>query len=146
MARSLEKDEFKEEVKAWLKNHNADYSWLAEQCGVSENTVRNWMAKAPIPPLKQRLISRLITQLPGQRARGVHTLINVSPEIQITLKMPPETYDNLALVAQKKGIDVPGLINDAISSLVAQSDGGAGMLRNRKMVLPPALPPQQEEP
>ena len=49
---------FKMGVKRWLKEQNLDYKWMADQCGVSEITVRNWMSQKIIPPLKQQLIEQ----------------------------------------------------------------------------------------
>ena len=42
-------------VKLWLKANNFDYAWLAERCFVTEATVRNWMAKKPIPAAKEHI-------------------------------------------------------------------------------------------
>lgn len=47
-------DEFKIKVKAWLKANDHDYPWLAKQLnGVSESTIRNWMARKDIPQAKR---------------------------------------------------------------------------------------------
>lgn len=47
-------DEFKIKVKAWLKANGHDYPWLAKQLnGVSESTIRNWMARKDIPQAKR---------------------------------------------------------------------------------------------
>lgn len=47
-------DEFKIKVKTWLKANGHDYSWLAKQLnGVSESTIRNWMARKDIPQAKR---------------------------------------------------------------------------------------------
>ena len=56
-----ELSQFKKEVKHWLKLQGLGYSWLAEQCGVSEITVRNWMSQKNIPPLKKQLVAKAIT-------------------------------------------------------------------------------------
>lgn len=107
---------FKSEIKAWLKRRGIDYSWLADQCGVSENTVRNWMAKAPIPPLKQRLIQKLISQQTG--VGSTVGSIGIEPEVQIVFKMTTESYDQLAQAARLKGLDVGTLIRTAMRSLL----------------------------
>lgn len=44
--------EVKTKIKAWLKLHNKTYADLAQVCQVTELTVRNWMAKKKIPPMK----------------------------------------------------------------------------------------------
>ena len=47
-------DEFKIKVKTWLKANGHDYPWLAKQLnGVSESTIRNWMARKDIPQAKR---------------------------------------------------------------------------------------------
>lgn len=121
-------DTFKAEIKAWLKRRGIDYSWLAEQCGVSENTVRNWMAKAPIPPLKRRLIQKLICQ----QADTSHTVsgIGIEPEIQIIFKMTTESYEQLAQAARHQGTDLGSLIRSSISSLIEKDQ------QHRTYVLP----------
>ena len=147
-------DEFKAQIKMWLKSHGIDYLWLAEQCGVSENTVRNWMAKAPIPPLKQKLLRKLIAQLPGQRISGVdHSLLNVEPTISLNIRMATDVYDRLVLLAHRQGMDVGTMLNSMLTDMADNSEssatGASLLLRNRKVVLPvstAATAPEAEEP
>ena len=127
-------ERFKAQIKAWLKVNGIDYLWLAEQCGVSENTVRNWMAKAPIPPRKQQLIMKLINQLPSQPIEAPGSVV-VSPDVSISLKMSAETYEQLVQVAQQAGTNVATLINESITELAARGNK-PGAVRNRKIVLP----------
>lgn len=127
---------FKAQVKAWLKMNGIDYLWLAEQCGVSENTVRNWMAKAPIPPRKQQLIMKLITQMPADPITAPGT-VEVSPDVTLSVKMAAETYAQLVQAAQQGGRSVADLINESITELAARgSANGKPLARNRKIVLP----------
>lgn len=119
---------FKTEIKAWLKRRGIDYSWLADQCGVSENTVRNWMAKAPIPPLKQRLIQKLISQQSG--IGSTVGSIGIEPEIQIVFKMNADTYEQLAQSARLKGMDVGTLIRATMKTLLEKDS------EHRTYVLP----------
>ena len=127
---------FKAQVKAWLKMNGIDYLWLAEQCGVSENTVRNWMAKAPIPPRKQQLIMKLITQMPADPITAPGT-VEVSPDVTLSVKMAAETYAQLVQAAQQGGRSVSDLINESITELAARgSANGKPLARNRKIVLP----------
>lgn len=127
---------FKAQVKAWLKMNGIDYLWLAEQCGVSENTVRNWMAKAPIPPRKQQLIMKLITQMPADPITAPGT-VEVSPDVTLSVKMAAETYAQLVQAAQQGGRSVADLINESIAELAARgSANGKPLARNRKIVLP----------
>ena len=134
-------DEFKTQIKMWLKSRGIDYLWLAEQCGVSENTVRNWMAKAPIPPLKQKLLRKLIAQLPNQRNNAMdHTLFQVTPSITLNIHMESDVYDRLVLIAHRQGLDVGTMINNMLIETAERDDREAGgasvLLRNRKVVLP----------
>lgn len=127
---------FKAQVKAWLKMNGIDYLWLAEQCGVSENTVRNWMAKAPIPPRKQQLIMKLITQMPADPITAPGT-VEVSPDVTLSVKMAAETYAQLVQAAQQGGRSVSDLINESITELAARGNAnGKPLARNRKIVLP----------
>ena len=127
---------FKAQVKAWLKMNGIDYLWLAEQCGVSENTVRNWMAKAPIPPRKQQLIMKLINQMPADPIVAPGT-VEVSPDVTLSVKMAAETYAQLVQAAQQGGRSVADLINESITELAARgSANGKPLARNRKIVLP----------
>lgn len=141
--RTGEKDEFKSRLKQWLKSRGVDYLWLAEQCGVSENTVRNWMAKAPIPPLKKKLLSKLLSQLPGTQLVNAadQGYVEVEPSVSLSIRMSPEVYNRLVRVAFERGTDVAPMINSAIMELAKeipdQAQSAAPLLmRNRKVVLP----------
>lgn len=133
-------DEFKTQIKAWLKSRGIDYMWLAEQCGVSENTVRNWMAKAPIPPLKQKLLRKLIAQMPGQRVSGMdNTMLDVEPTISLNIRMATDVYDRLVMIAHRQGMDVGMMLNSMLAEMAEKADqsvNNAVLLRNRKVVLP----------
>lgn len=50
------------EVKNWLKSQKKHYSWLAQQCHVSEGSVKNWFFKGRIPTAKYLLIQRLMNE------------------------------------------------------------------------------------
>lgn len=127
---------FKAQIKAWLKINDIDYLWLAEQCGVSENTVRNWMAKAPIPPRKQQLIMKLINQMPGEPITPIGP-VEVSPDVTLSLKMAAETYAQLVQAAQQNGKSVAELINESITELAEGGNKPAKpVARSRKIVLP----------
>ncbi len=141
MADMNQTERFKAQIKAWLKMNGIDYLWLAEQCGVSENTVRNWMAKAPIPPRKQQLIMKLINQMPPEPIEPPNSIV-VSPDVSISLKMPAETYAQLVQVAQQEGTNVAQLLNESISQLTMRGNAPAKVVRDRKIVLPVNQPEQ----
>lgn len=75
---------FKMGVKRWLKEQNLDYKWMADQCGVSEITVRNWMSQKIIPPLKQQLIERVMVQMPAAQPTSSPNSI---PDIQVDVSL-----------------------------------------------------------
>lgn len=141
MADMNQTERFKAQIKAWLKMNGIDYLWLAEQCGVSENTVRNWMAKAPIPPRKQQLIMKLINQMPPEPVEPPTSIV-VSPDVSISIKMPAETYAQLVQVAQQEGTNVAQLLNESISQLTMRGNAPAKVVRDRKIVLPVNQPEQ----
>ena len=55
---ALNQDALKLKIKLWLKGNRQNYAWLAEQCFVSEATVRNWMARKVIPAAKVHIICK----------------------------------------------------------------------------------------
>ncbi len=126
-------------VKRWLKSHKLDYRWVAEQCGVSEITVRNWMSQKNIPPLKLQLLEKVMVQMPasgtpiaaaGQEIPGVR----VNASLALTVQLAPELYTRLAERAAAQGMSMEALVAQAISQLVHESD--AATLRSRKVILP----------
>lgn len=55
-----DQDELKIQIKAWLKEHNKDYAWLADRCGVSKNTINNYLARKLIPASKVPQLKEII--------------------------------------------------------------------------------------
>lgn len=131
-----EQAEFKNSVKQWLKSHGLDYRWIAEQCGVSEITVRNWMSQKNIPPLKQQLLERVMVQLPalqqGPPAAEVQG-VSVNAALALTIQLAPELYSRLAERAVASGTTMEGMIAQAISRLLEDE---APALTSRKVILP----------
>lgn len=112
---------FKNEVKQWLKSHDLDYKWMAQQCGVSEITVRNWMSQKTIPPLKQQLIERVMTQQPISSASlsPIDTPgAEVDASLTLTVKLSPDLYGKLETKAAKQGQTVGDMVAKAISELL----------------------------
>lgn len=131
-----EQAEFKNSVKLWLKSHGLDYRWIAEQCGVSEITVRNWMSQKNIPPLKQQLLERVMVQLPavaaassGEMAPGV----KVSASLSLTIQLSPELYQKLGERALASGMSIEEFVSESIIRL---AEGSTIALRGCKVVLP----------
>lgn len=111
---------FKNEVKQWLKSHDLDYKWMAQQCGVSEITVRNWMSQKTIPPLKQQLIERVMVKLPTLNPAVNQVItpgVEVDAALTLTVKLSPELYDKLETKASKQNKTVGDLVARAISGL-----------------------------
>ncbi|WP_418383741.1 hypothetical protein [Akkermansia sp.] len=130
---------FKGEVKQWLKSHDLDYKWMAQQCGVSEITVRNWMSQKTIPPLKQQLIERVMAQLPVSipSLTPIDTPgVEVDASLTLTVKLSPTLYNKLESKASKQGQTLGEMVAKAISGLVAEETPSVA-LKGQKVVLPP---------
>ena len=135
--------EFKNAVKKWLRSHGLDYRWMAERCGVSEITVRNWMSRKTIPPLKQQLIERVMVQLPGitptepqgQAVPGVE----VNASLSLTVQLAPELYLKLSERARSMGLTAEVLVAQAIAELVNKPEGKSALsdMKTREVLLPP---------
>ena len=89
---------FKNTVTQWLKSHGSDYRWVAERCGVSEITVRNWMSQKNIPPLKRQLLERVMVQLPAPDEVATPAVpgVEVNASLSLTVQLAPELYLNLS--------------------------------------------------
>ena len=143
MTQEADQSEFKVMVKRWLKSHRLDYRWVAEQCGVSEITVRNWMSQKNIPPLKLQLLEKVMVQMPatGTPAAAAEPEIpgvKVNASLALTIQLAPELYTRLAERAAAQGISIETLVAQAIADLVAESKEltTAPELRSRKVILP----------
>lgn len=129
--------EFKNSVKLWLKSNGLDYRWIAEQCGVSEITVRNWMSQKNIPLLKQQLLERVMVQLPAvPTATGADTEVpgvSVNATLSLTVHMAPEMYHRLAERALTAGTTMEQMVAEAITQLL---DENPATIPSRKVILP----------
>lgn len=128
--------EFKSSVKQWLKSHGLDYRWVAEQCGVSEITVRNWMSQKHIPPLKQQLLERVMVQLPAMQGSAERTSVpgvSVNASLSLTIHLAPEMYNRLAERALAAGSTMEQMVAQAITQLLDDAPAG---LKTRKVILP----------
>lgn len=140
MTMAGDQTEFKNAVKKWLRSHGLDYRWMAERCGVSEITVRNWMSRKTIPPLKQQLIERVMVQLPGitptepqgQAVPGVE----VNASLSLTVQLVPELYRRLTDRALSEGCTPEALVAQAIAELVKNPSPPTADMRKRTVTLP----------
>jgi hypothetical protein len=131
-----EQTEFKSTVKSWLKSHGLDYRWIAEQCGVSEITVRNWMSQKNIPPLKRQLLERMMVQLPSSEISTAPSSVpgvSVNATLSLTIHLAPEMYNRLAERALASGSTMENMVAQAITRLLKSESGG---LNPRKVILP----------
>ena len=111
---------FKNTVKQWLKSHGLDYRWVAERCGVSEITVRNWMSQKNIPPLKRQLLER------------------VNASLSLTVQLAPELYLKLSERARAMGLTAEVLVAQAIAELVNKPEDKSALadMKTREVLLP----------
>ena len=134
---------FKNAVKQWLKSHGLDYRWMADRCGVSEITVRNWMSQKNIPPLKQQLIERVMVQLPAHESSGDQVVagVLVNASLSLTVQLAPDMYRRLTERAIAAGITPEALVAQAIADLVntdyAVTDVSG--MKHREVQLPPGV-------
>ncbi len=139
MERTEDQSQFKNEIKLWLKKQKLGYNWIAEQCGVSEITVRNWMSQKNIPPLKQQLLERVMVQMPTStdiRSTSGVPGIKVDACFSLTVQLTAELYNRLAERAAGSGKSMESMVADAIVGLVKDDDAAAAQLRSRKVILP----------
>ena len=136
MSDASEQMEFKSMVKQWLKSHRLDYRWVAERCGVSEITVRNWMSQKNIPPLNQQLIERIMVQLPTAAAAEDSLQdvpgVTVNASMALTVHLAPDLYEKLNVRAQAEGLTAEALVARAIAGLVKEH----APMRTREVILP----------
>lgn len=131
---------FKREIKLWLKSHGLDYKWIANQCGVSEITVRNWMSQKSIPPLKLQLIERVMEQLPVllPTAPSPSQDVQVDATFTLTIRLSPSLYTRLEARAAQCGMPMGDFVGKAIARLVEEGEEAMDSLKTRKVILPSA--------
>ncbi len=135
-----EQTDFKKEMKQWLRGHGLGYRWVAEQCGVSEITVRNWMSQKNIPHLKKQLLERVMVQMPTANEKcstGVVSGVSVQASFALTVHLESAMYERLAARAAAEGTSMEHMVALAIAKLVNDDKGdAASILRTRKVLLP----------
>lgn len=111
-------DELKVNIKLWLKANGMNYAWLADKCYVTEATVRNWMARKPIPAAKEHIIRELIKQLP----LSLPSRVKVQEETLVTLSLDPATRKALEQKAFRCGKTLAEFLADEVPRLGADND------------------------
>lgn len=91
----------RDEVKAWLKRINRDRRWLADEAGVSKNTVNNWFSGSTPMPTKAR---RIIELLMGSISTG--TRLTEQPRVSLVLEIEPANFDSYNQAASAKHMGV----------------------------------------
>lgn len=138
MAQTAEQAEYKRELKAWLKMQGLDYSWIADQCGVTEVTVRNWMSQKTIPELKMQLIRKMQAQMPAPPSvftpSATRSGVAVETSLVCSVRLTPEQYNCLSRKAAVQGTTVESLVKQAIDDLILARE--ADDLRQCKVILP----------
>ncbi|MBR5592541.1 MAG: hypothetical protein IKZ13_06975 [Akkermansia sp.] len=108
-------DELKSNLKIWLKANNHDYAWLAEKCYVSEATVRNWMARKPIPAAKVYIINEIIKMKEVEVT--MPSRVQVEEETRITMSLDSKTRRMLERKAFAAGKTLGEYLSDEVSRL-----------------------------
>lgn len=111
-------DDLKLDIKIWLKQNRRDYAWLAEKCYVTESTVRNWMARKPIPRAKEHIIRQLITQNVVQVPQPK---VDVKFETIMTLRLDSETRQKLESKAYSQGMTPEELLCRMVINLSTEA-------------------------
>lgn len=109
-------------IKIWLKSNGYDYAWLADNCYVSESTVRNWMARMPIPKAKEHIIRQLIAQRPVvlPAAPAASSPISVKAETIISFKLEQDIRHRLEEKAFKQGLTLEEYLSQMMTKLTEE--------------------------
>lgn len=113
---------FKEQVKQWLKSNGHTYGWMADKCGISEITFRNWMSQKSIPPLKMKLLERTMNtlKLPETDTGTASGGVRVDATLSLTIQLQADLYRKLEAKAAQSGQTAGDLIAQAINNLVEE--------------------------
>ncbi|MBQ7024023.1 MAG: hypothetical protein IJN29_10595 [Akkermansia sp.] len=140
MPMGSDQTEFKSTVKQWLRSRGLDYGWMAERCGVSEITMRNWMSRKFIPPLKVQLMERAMEQQPqfvsGENASAVVAGVEVNAKLSLTVQLVPELYWRLTERALAAGATPETLVAQVIADLLQEPSDALKDMKQRAVTLP----------
>lgn len=123
MSEDETQDAFKEQVKQWLKSNGHTYGWMADKCGISEITFRNWMSQKSIPPLKMKLLERTMNglKLPESATTAAPASgVRVDATLSLTIQLQADLYRKLEAKAAQSGQTAGDLIAQAITALVEE--------------------------
>ena len=123
MSEDETQDAFKNQVKQWLKSNGHSYGWMADKCGISEITFRNWMSQKSIPPLKMKLLERTMNglKLPENTTTAAPASgVRVDATLSLTIQLQADLYRKLEAKAAQSGQTAGDLIAQAITALVEE--------------------------
>ncbi len=111
-------EDLKLNIKLWLKVNKHDYAWLAQRCYVTETTVRNWMAKKPIPKAKAHIIRELIAQSPV--TMPTLSPIDVKLQTHVTIRLDRSVTKHLEDKAFAQGLTLEEFLSKTLSDLSSE--------------------------
>lgn len=104
-------EDFKQTVKDWLRNKGKKVDWLADQLGVTRQTVYSWLSVArQIPKGHRNYIEKLIRE--EQENEISHNL-----PTQVVLEFSPEQYAVVKAEAERRGLTVEEWAREVLQSL-----------------------------
>ena len=111
-------EDLKLDVKLWLKKNKHDYAWLAQRCFVTETTVRNWMAKKPIPKANAHIIRELISQNPV--VMPSMPPIDVTLQTHVMIRLDKDVTKRLEDKAFAQGLTLEEFLSRTLANLSAE--------------------------
>lgn len=104
-------EDFKQTVKNWLRSKGRKADWLADQLGVSRQTVYSWLSVArQIPKGHRNYIEKLIKE--DQEKEESHNI-----PTQVILEFTPEQYVVVKAEAERRGLTVEEWAQEVLHSL-----------------------------
>lgn len=103
----------KEEIKKWLDENGYSYEWLAAKCLVKYGTVRNWMAKKPIPPAKLELIRKEMNRQGEEAAKTASSVPILNGVAAVAVPLSEEDLKLISKAAQISGQTIEEFIRSA---------------------------------
>lgn len=103
----------KEEIKKWLDENGYSYEWLAAKCLVKYGTVRNWMAKKPIPSAKLELIRKEMSKQREDSDKKASSFPILNGVAAVAVPLSEEDLKTISKAAQISGQTIEEFIRDA---------------------------------
>lgn len=106
-------EDFKQTVKDWLRSKGRKVDWLADQLGVTRQTVYSWLSVArQIPKGHRNYIEKLIRE--EQEDETSHNL-----PTKVVLEFSPEQYAVVKAEAERRGLSVEEWAAEVLHSLAS---------------------------